>query len=781
MTCRRFGLGLVLACAACLALGGSRPARAQFQPFADVPTELGPATILHDADNTVPLDLVRSDAFLSDRQWDEAVDALQRLMENHGDRLVRSAGLEPEEFARYVPVRELCHARLATFRATAPEALRTYRQRVDPLAERWFRQAVETRDVGLLQRIVRQAFTSRFGDDALWLLGEYALERGDYTAARFAWESLSPALRAADTVAPRDIPGRSLWISQRGRSIVEFRPELARLTEPESAGRSGFLAFPDTDRELADVRARLALVSLLEGSPTRATWEIELLRRLHPDAEGRIAGRTGNYAALLTALLEQSRSWPPRLAPETTGPFADRPLEKAFEIVGPPLWSRVLPRLADPAEKTGHGRPRVAEADDGLLSYHPLVVDGHVFVIQPGAVRGWMLSTGQPAFPTGQEASEETVGQVYDDTLAKPRTIGPPRGPAPERPRVGVPRYTLTASPGKLFARIRSPLTATSDVRLPAESRGAILGLDLAAQGKMLPGFPLTHDEPHWSFEGSPIVVGSRLFVGVRKRDAVRDEAHVACYEVATGRRLWRTGLVGASTPGHGQWDEQTHNLLTVRDDVVYCNTNLGAVAALSARDGSVLWLTRYPRSPFRPSQPDRNDRHFFRDRTPCLLHRDFVFVAPSDCDRLFALDAATGQLFWSTLPEQAADAVHLLGVTDAHLIASGDYLYWIDLFSGAVAAQMPPPGKSAPLHALPSPRGFGRGLLAGDRIYWPTRDALHVLRLAPEATPTGLVPRPARAPIDLRPFGIAGGNLVWSDGVLLIAGKDKLVALRTE
>jgi len=60
-------------------------------------------------------------------------------------------------------------------------------------------------------------------------------------------------------------------------------------------------------------------------------------------------------------------------------------------------------------------------------------------------------------------------------------------------------------------------------------------------------------------------------------------------------------------------------------------------------QDGAIRWLTEYPRVDLQNENPDRNTQHLFRDLTPCLLHRDLVIVAPLDCDRLFALDANTG------------------------------------------------------------------------------------------------------------------------------------------
>ena len=76
-----------------------------------------------------------------------------------------------------------------------------------------------------------------------------------------------------------------------------------------------------------------------------------------------------------------------------------------------------------------------------------------------------------------------------------------------------------------------------------------------------------------------------------------------------------------------------------------------------------------------------------------------------------------------------------------------------------------------------PSPRGFGRGTIAGNRVWWPTREAIYVFEARPAKTDFGWQPKLVRE-IPLTSLGVTGGNLVMADDVLLIAGSDKLVAL---
>jgi hypothetical protein len=107
-----------------------------------------------------------------------------------------------------------------------------------------------------------------------------------------------------------------------------------------------------------------------------------------------------------------------------------------------------------------------------------------------------------------------------------------------------------------------------------------------------------------------------------------------------------------------------------------------------------------------------------------------------------------------------------LLGVGGGNLIASGDHLWWLDIEGGKVMAKWPEQ----------SPPGYGRGILAGDKIYWPTRDALYVFDQHVSRTGQAPIARdPILLNVDRRQAG--GGNLVIGQGVMLIATANKLFA----
>ena len=719
-------------------------------------------------DATTATHLENARRFLAEKQWDEAVDAIRRGMEGDAARYVAvsDAPAPPEGFQRLVPVREYCQWQLAALAREAPEALAHYRSLADPLAEQWLAEAVETRDERLLARIVTEAFATKAGDDALLRLGDLALSRGDYAEARGYFARIGPQ------------PG------QMDQAAAQRRPE----------------TYPDSDLPAAEVVARLVLTSILAGEHERAAAELEVFRRHYEPATGKLAGRDGNLHQTLTALATQARSWPlPKRSadwPMFAGDASRRGTAAGpIDPAGTPLWTFPLPRLTSDRDMIGASRLRVADDMKGLRSYHPIVVGDTVLVRVDARQRSYIAALGLrdgrqrwqvdglrgPAMLTGTGENDSP----FEESDAHARL---PR-------HVGVARYTLTAGGTKLFARMGSPVTAppaNSIEKLLAKEQGYLMGYDLATEGKPLDGFPIRPESAEWSFEGTPVCDGANLYVAMRRVEQGRCQLHVACFALTSGgghiddaeddarpagRMLWRTRICSAATLGGGDWAELSHCLLTLDGGTLLVNSNMGVIAAVNAEGGDVQWLHKYPRASFRSGDPEEHDDQFFRDLTPCLPTGDLVICAPADCDRLFALDRMTGRFVWSTEPGVASDVVHLLGTSGPWLIASGNRLYWIELASGQVRVRYPEGSSGGPTEAAAQPRGLGRGILAGDEVYWPTRESILVFSAEPQQTASGFIPA-ARREIPLLPRMATGGNLVFAHGVLLIATGDKLVAL---
>jgi outer membrane protein assembly factor BamB len=621
-----------------------------------------------------------------------------------------------------------------------------------------------------LQRIVDELLLSSSGDEALLQLGEVALQRGNYTLARGSWERISPRLRVPPAVAAvlGCDAGCSWWAALRTRQLDELWPRIEQALE-QPVAEASWVAYPDTDIPLASVRARLVLLSLLQGDRERARLEADLLGRLHPVDEGEIAGRRGKYVDLIADMLEQSKSWPGTPSSEdwTTlcGTIARNGVApRTVDVARRPVWQTALPRLEDDDDLLAEGRLRVGERADGLLSYHVAVSRGIAYVLQPGMIRAFQVASGMPAWPfhaSARQRQDVSFGAIYQW----------PRAPRDAIPRysahAGVPRYSLTVRGDRLFARMGTAWTGGDESPVRADQRSFLIGIDLPTQKVLFE--QIRPGEPGWEFESSPVATDSRMFVALRRRDAASAQVRVACYSIGTGRLVWQRDVLRGEVIS-GALFEIANSVLTLGDDTLYYNTNLGAVVALRVDDGRPKWVYRYPRSGLRGEDLDTDDRHWARDQTPCLLHRDLVIAAPADSQRIVALDASFGQVVWATAAGVAADAIHLVGVGEGHLIACGDHLYWLDLYSGRRNFQFPAAASPLKDRAGPHPRGFGRAILAGDQVFWPTFEYIYVFRQDSS--------QQARQPIELTSLGLTGGNLVIDDDTLLIAGADHLSAL---
>lgn len=139
------------------------------------------------------------------------------------------------------------------------------------------------------------------------------------------------------------------------------------------------------------------------------------------------------------------------------------------------------------------------------------------------------------------------------------------------------------------------------------------------------------------------------------------------------------------------------------------------------------------------------------------------MIVAPDDSACIYGFDAGSGRLVWKSeaLPS-GVKLAHLLGVAKGRLIATGDRVLLFDVKTGKLLNTWPDSG-----HGY---EGYGRGVLAGDRIYWPTKQEIHILDQA-----SGLRADPS---IKLQAsYQTTGGNLAVGDGYLIVAQTDALVA----
>jgi outer membrane protein assembly factor BamB len=677
--------------------------------------------------------------------WDEAIDIWRELSVDKSDRVVAL------DSSRFLGLRDYCHLQIARLPAAG---LTAYRRRVDASAEQSYREGLANRDEGLLRRVVDESFCSSWGDDALMALGDLALERGDYATARRTWEQISPLLSAPN--------GSPTWLALRDIDLKTKWPEVEKRWQTREKPVD-WLAYPDTQRDLAEARACLVLASIRAGELDRAVLELQMVQRLHPDAVGQFGGQKEDFAVALERLLTAAREWPSMPTPTDWPTFAGShsrstvaatighdlvPVWKEPVALSPPKHARIV-RLVQGG--VGGGNLAKDEPDASVresqrpLSCYPIVA-GNVILFGDGVgIHAADLENGKPVITA--------TGLLYRNDSTDEKGGPVPLGVAGAVAH-GVPRLTLDATDGVVYGRAGTFATSRAQAS-QASASDRIIGLDLRREGLLI--FQSPREDGAWAFDGAPVSDGRHVFVAMRRSD-ITPHAYVACFDAATGVRQWRT-VVGAADTIAGGADEITHNLLTLVENRIYFSTNLGLVTALDADRGDIAWISRYDRLTGKTFTVGAAvPLHFDRDLSPCVYHDGLLFVAAADTPTIFALDADTGKMVWQQ--DRLADALQLLAVVGKHLIASGERIAALDISSGHIDWAWPESD-----HA--GIRGMGRGVVAGNEIFWPTRS--DIFALDPK---TGAQTRP---PISLSPL-TGGANLVASKGRLIIAGYDKLM-----
>lgn len=676
-----------------------------------------PAALL-DVDSAAAKMLGAARDFLAARQYGDAVELLRQIAEQHGERVVAI------ESARYVNVQTYVDILVSNL---PPEGLKLYRDRVDPQARRWFESARRARDEAGLERVVRKALLSSYGDDALLLLGDLAWEQGLLARARGYWQMLVPPNSGP-------VPG-----------------ELPQV-----------LKYPDSDLDPALIRARLVLCSLMQGKLDRAQAEVESFHELYPRSEGTLASQRGNLAAILKRLVEDGRKT--KVSPAESGgsTFAgnserNQVLPKSIDVGGV-AWSVPLKEVrverAPRSDEFNLDRFERAERMPAgppirVLSYFPVAWKNVILYCSETEIFAWDLTSDQQAKPAwGGEAVIYRLPQEFD------------AHGAPSRMRAGLPRFTLSVDRDRLFARLgaaSAPAGRNRPFRNPAS---VLVCLDLARQGDLawiVDAEELESDGGRWTFDGAPLPFEGRVYVPLRRSDP-QLQLSVACLDAANGKLLWNRKVCAGVEPFSGDVDEVRHQILTLSDERIYYGTNLGAIVSLEARDGALRWAATYPRAEIETIAAF--NRRQLNGPNPCLYHDGLVFVSPVDGDRILALDAESGALKWQSGPH--AHLPELLGIAGKRLVAAGDLLWGIDAESGRVEWI---DGRTDPEAAT-----AGRGLLAGDVAYWPRREEIRLVEIS-----TGRVLRQ----VDLHgQHGLAGGgNLSIAGEMLLLAQADRLVA----
>lgn len=711
------------------------PARAQRPP-----DRRPVAPFISDTSHTADALLRNAAAHTRSGQWNEAIDIYQRIVQQHGEKVAELPRDDPAadptgQTTLSVELQLYCQRKLLTL---PPEGRAAYRAKVDDQAGRWFKQGKAARDRTLLRKVVDQAFASSWGDDAAEVLGDLAFQEGRFAEAIAHYRRVVPA------------PGSGEW----------------------------GMVYPDPDIDVARVAAKILLGRSALGDDPPAPADLQKFDADYPGSTGAFAGRSGAVAASLAdairsdnlrPAMELEARWPTFAGSASRSRIAPGPID-----VGSFQWKVELEpaQVGRPIGYRGMNLPNGGASPvpaERLLTYHPIVLGDRVIVCNDRQVLAFNLNDR----PEDAPRSLSPVGAV---PLAWKQEPGSPLIAPATRFTTSVPRFTLSSSGGRIFARLgqsqpslgrNSTLSSSYLVAIDSKADGKLLWRKLASE-LPLPGKGGDRPARSGAFEGAPVADAGSVYIALTEVGPMT-QIYVACLDAETGSTRW-VRYVGAATgldpiannnmvmmPNPGFGGSVGQRLLTLDGPTIYYQTNLGALAALDAETGGIRWVANYPRR-----ERDQAGRGPHRDLNPAIVHGGLAIVAPDDASSIFAFDAATGRLAWKSEPiPDDRKLAHLLGVAKGRLIATGDRVFWFDIKDGKLVHAWPDGGQVAD--------GFGRGILAGGSVYWPTQNEIHVLDQA-----TGLRVEP---PIKLQEsFQTKGGNLAAGDGYLIVAQADSLV-----
>jgi outer membrane protein assembly factor BamB/tetratricopeptide (TPR) repeat protein len=651
---------------------------------------------------------------IAEQNWPEAIAELQSILDTPaGDDLV------PVSPGHSVAARRLCHLQIARL---PPEALKLYRNRVEPQARKWLAQGTARRDERLLRKVVDEAFCSPAAAEALDLLGDFVFERGRFDEAESRWRMLLP------------------------------------LKEEKNPPGDGALelVFPDPPKDPARVRAKQLLARLYRGPSPGWADDLKAYEERHGTASGTLGGRKGRYVDFLRAMAEEVRTGqaptePPwstfggdaargrvaRAAPE----FLDRISELCRE--GPTYRFNLEQRLPI-AEASPPDRAQPDSVRSRSLAFEPVLAAPYVIVADARYVTAYDLRTGARGDWFDLATVDAGIANGLNLKLPAPPDL----------------RYTLTVADGCVYARLGAQDFRPD--RSPAKSGSYLACLSLQPDGggkRLRWTLPARGTKDNAVFEGVPVVADGQVFIAATRLTGERFVTAVLCYPAGEDRPSPRWQVdVCESRDLRGSESRTRHHLLTLAGPVLAYCSHAGAIVALDPQTGRRLWGVRYSSRGNRTADNEPSPR----DLAPCVYAAGRLYAAPADSDHLLCLDPATGRTLWE---REGIEVVHLLGVDEGRLIfTTPTGLRAVGAADGSDGEGWVLPdggGKLAPC---------GRGVLIGDLVLWPTAGG------RAEGRVFAVRQRDGRAPDnEALLHRVPAGNLVYSDGCLAVADQQVL------
>lgn len=695
----------ILAVAIVLALGGSALRPAVAVPPADAATE--PRAVYLDTSFEAEQALRRAEQLAEDGQWLEAATRLQQVVRDFGRHVILA---EP---GRYIAIHEAIGRRIARW----PDAgLATYRRAFEPAARAALNTARTSGDLPGLLRVGQDYFATFSGAEALDLAAQYAIEQGQFVAAR-RW--LTRLCNEHPDRSQFGDPWRvksalcSAWLGDR--SILEA------LAEEFTADRPGpVVSWAGSDLPIGDF-VRRQLSELQTAAVRNAEGTSSIVSGIADAASPTIfCGAAHRRTRFHCSTMPEATLWK----------FAYGDSQR--DALDADEWHI--------GESSDDAISRVLQTG-GMLGTMPVAGGALLYAQDSRRIRAVNPNdTSQVVWSYESAPAEpEIEAWMYDESA-------PPLHTLLYADQLGA--INDGEGSGRLYAVVNRParLGAPGDTENLAAG-SAIVCLD-AASGELIWRNDLTALSTAFEeavVDGAPILQGDFLYTIGRRRKSFGFEA---CYllrlNAADGKLLDMIHVGEAATGSYG-YRRVTVSHPAADSDRIFVQSNLGSIAAVSLITNRVEWIHTYE-SVLEPdsdqSWPDRGGRPIRSwSYSPVVCWRDAVICMPLDASDLLMLHQDDGRLIRKVASRTLEAPETILGVDGDLLYFAGSRVVCYDLAEGRIVWQRPLEmgqllGRGALTDTgllVPTDRGLLKYPLDGGRarVYrWPTEHAGHVLPL---------------------------------------------------
>jgi outer membrane protein assembly factor BamB len=480
---------------------------------------------------------------------------------------------------------------------------------------------------------------------------------------------------------------------QAGLRLIELNTERGEFLSAAEKGDRLLERHPTVEAERPALLFRTALAYHLAGDAQRAAQRLDQLRQNFAQAVGVVRGKEAVLADALAAELKTpvqalaggaADSYPMLGGDPSRGrvsaanvspgaPLFDVPLAK-------PVWDRI------PAQHRMNMEQALAMSErDGLtLGVMPAVDRGELY-FQDGR-RIYAVSLGSGGLPLA--GWRQTYPGDRNGQYILPGTWGSARNY----------QHSVTLTDTSVLAVMGQPDRRAVEIGLQLQGETKLVCLDRAT-GKenwvVTPGsLQLPKDAEgvrQLQLMGSPLVIGDAVLVAGRSNKPGQqfEDCWVVCFDLAAGKYRWSSYIASSSAAG-AAWglqanvamsDNATH--LAYGDGRVYVMTNLGALGALDAYNGTILWLNIYPRSLPQNMDPNIGFNQWGMAQVqaasrrpwtfnPVVVQQGKLFALPIDGKFLMVYDAANGVEVKRIRLNHLHEADTLLGVTGDRLVVTG-------------------------------------------------------------------------------------------------------------